>query len=66
MFDRCSYKVWEINIAVCTRLEFDDSRLIYCMGYDFYMYVNLISHLNTLSIDDVMYDITTTPEGTLL
>ena len=30
--------VWEINIGVCPRLEFDDFMLFYCLGYDFYTY----------------------------
>ena len=35
---RGSYKVLEINIAVCPRLESDDISLIICLGYDFYIY----------------------------
>ena len=31
------YKVWEINMGVCSRLEFDDITLINCLGYDFYI-----------------------------
>ena len=30
--------VWEINIGVCPRLEFDNIMFIYCLGYDFYIY----------------------------
>ena len=32
--------VWEINIGVCPRLEFDNNNImfIYCLWYDFYVY----------------------------
>ena len=30
--------VWEINIGVCPRLEFDNIMFIICLGYDFYIY----------------------------
>ena len=30
--------VWEINIGVCPRLEFDNIMLFNCLGYDFYIY----------------------------
>ena len=30
--------VWEINMEVCLRLELDNIMLIYCLGYDFYIY----------------------------
>ena len=29
--------VWEINMGVCQRLEFDNM-FINCLGYDFYIY----------------------------
>ena len=35
---RGSYKVWEINIGVCLRLELDNITLINYLGYDFYIY----------------------------
>ena len=35
---RGSYMVWEINMEVCPRLEFDNIMFINCLGYDFYMY----------------------------
>ena len=35
---RGSYKVWEINMGVCPRLEFDNIMFINCLGYDFYIY----------------------------
>ena len=30
--------VWEINMGVCPRLEFDYIMFINCLGYDFYIY----------------------------
>ena len=30
--------VWEINMGVCPRLEFDYIMLFNCLGYDFYIY----------------------------
>ena len=30
--------VWEINMGVCPRLEFDNFMFINCLGYDFYIY----------------------------
>ena len=30
--------VWEINIGVCPRLEFDNIMFINCLGCDFYIY----------------------------
>ena len=30
--------VWEINIGVCPRLEFDNIMFIHCLGYDFHIY----------------------------
>ena len=35
---RGSCMVWEINIGVCPRLEFDNIMFINCLGYDFYIY----------------------------
>ena len=35
---RGSYMVWEINMGVSPRLEFDNSILFNCLGYDFYIY----------------------------
>ena len=32
---RGSYKVWEINMEVCPRFEFDDITLVNWLGYDF-------------------------------
>ena len=30
--------VWEINIGVCLRLEFDNIMSFNCLRYDFYIY----------------------------
>ena len=30
--------VWEINMGVCPRLEFDNTMLFNHLGYDFYIY----------------------------
>ena len=35
---RGSYMVWEINMGVHPRLEFDNIMLFNCLGYDFYFY----------------------------
>ena len=37
VIERGSYKVWEINMGVCPRLEFDNIMFINCLGYDFYI-----------------------------
>ena len=54
--------VWEINMGVCPRLEFDNSDL----GMTFIFVVHLSFYANPLLIYDVMYDITTIPQGTQL
>ena len=36
--ERGSCMVWEINMGVCPRLEFDNIMFINCLGYDFYIY----------------------------
>ena len=39
IFDqRGSCMVWEINMGVCPRLEFDNIMLFNCLRYDFYIY----------------------------
>ena len=35
---RGSFMVWEINMGVCPRLEFDNIMFINCLEYDFYIY----------------------------
>ena len=37
-YERGSYMVWETNIGVCLRLEFNNITFIDCLGYDFYIY----------------------------
>ena len=57
----------KINMGVCPRLEFDDIMVVNCMAYDFYIYVAFdLFYRNPLSIYNAIYDINTTPEGTLL
>ena len=51
--------VWEINMGVCPRLEFDNIMFISCLGYDFYIY-------GAFEFYGVMYDTTTIPQGTQL
>ena len=46
--------VWEINMGVCPRLDFDNIMFINCLRYDFYIY-------GAFKFYDVMYDITTIP-----
>ena len=55
--------VWEINMGVCPRLEFDNIMFINCLGYDFYTYGAYECLFNSipLLIYDVMYDVTTIP-----
>ena len=38
LLERGSYKVWEVNMEVCPRLEFDNIMFIDCLGYDLYTY----------------------------
>ena len=58
--------VWEINMGVCPRLEFDNIMFINCLGYDFLFMVHLSFYAIPLLIYDVMYDIPTIPQGTQL
>ena len=37
-YQRGSFMVWEINMGVCPRLEFDNIMFINCLEYDFYIY----------------------------
>ena len=37
-FKRGSCMVWEINIGVCPRLNFDNIMLFNCLGYNFNIY----------------------------
>ena len=38
ILQRGSFMVWEINMGVCPRLEFDNIMFINCLGYVFYIY----------------------------
>ena len=38
ILERGSFMVWEINMGVCPRLEFDNIMFINCLEYDFYIY----------------------------
>ena len=37
-YKRGSCMVWEINMGVCPRLDFENSMLINCLGYKFNIY----------------------------
>ena len=60
-WQRGSFMVWEINMGVCPRLEYDNIMFINCPGYDFYIFGALSFYAIPLLIYDVMYDITTIP-----
>ena len=51
--------VWEINMGVCPRLEFDNIMFSNCLWYDFISMVHLGFYAIPLLIYDVIYDITT-------
>ena len=54
--------LWEINMGVCSRLEFDNIMFINCLGYDLYIkMVHLSFYAIPLLIYDAMYDMTTIP-----
>ena len=53
--------VWEINMTVCPRLEFDNNMLFNCLGHDFIFMVHLSFYAIPLLIYDVMNDITIIP-----
>ena len=44
--------VWEINMGVCPRLEFDNIMFINCLGYDFYIYgaFEFLSDLGSITL----------------
>ena len=50
--------VWEINMGVCPRFEFDNIILFYCLGYNFNIYGVFEIYAIPLLIYDVMNDIT--------
>ena len=54
--------VWEMNMGVCPRLEFDNIILFNCLEYYFYIYGAFeFFYAILLLIDDVMNDITIKP-----
>ena len=63
-FQRACYRVWEINMGVCPRMEFHENMCIYCLGYD--CYKNGVSSCKCNSNYDVKYDVTSIAEGTPL
>ena len=58
--------VWEINMGVCPRLEFDNILFTNWLGMTFTFMVHLSFYAIPLLIYDVMYDITTISQGTKL
>ena len=54
--------VWEINTGVCPRLDFENTMLFNCQGYNFNIY-GAFEFFNAipLLIYDVMNDITIIP-----
>ena len=55
------FMVWEINMGVCPRLEFDNIMSIIVWGMTFVFMVHMSFYAIPLLIYDVMYDITTIP-----
>ena len=53
--------VWEINMGVCPRLDFENIMLFNCLGYNFKFMVSLSFYAIPLLIYDVMNDITIIP-----
>ena len=53
--------VWEINMGVCPRLEFDNIILFNCLGYGFYISGAFDFYAIPLLVYDVMNDITIIP-----
>ena len=60
--------VWEINMGVCPRLEFDNITFIKYLFFimTFIFMVHLSFYAIPFLIYDVMYDITTIAKGTQL
>ena len=58
---RGSFMVWEINMGVCPRLEFDNIMFINCLGMTFIFMVHLSFYAIPMLIYDFMYNITTIP-----
>ena len=53
--------VWEINMGVCPRLDFENIMLFNWLGYNFNIMVRLSFYAIPLLIHDVMNDITIIP-----
>ena len=53
--------VWEINMGVCPRLDFENIMLLNCLGYNFNIYGAFEFLAIPLLIYDVMNDITIIP-----
>ena len=49
LYERGSYMVWEMNMGVCPRLEFDNFMFINFLGYDFYMYCAFVFLCNSIA-----------------
>ena len=59
--ERGSCMVWEINMGVCPRLDFENIMLFICLGYNFNIYGAFEFLCNCMLIYDVMNDITIIP-----
>ena len=57
--ERGSCMVWEINMGVCPRLDFENIMLFNCLGYNFNIYGAFEFLCN--SIANLMNDITIIP-----
>ena len=53
--------VWEINMGVCPRLDFDNIMLFNCLEFNFNIYGAFEFLCNSILIYDVMNDITIIP-----
>ena len=58
---RGSCMVWEINMGVCPRLDFENIMLFNCLGITLIFMVNLSFYAIPLLIYDVVNDITIIP-----
>ena len=58
---RGSCMVWEVNMGVWPRLDFENSMLFNCLGYNFNIYGAFEFYAIPLLIYDVMYDSTIIP-----
>ena len=58
--------VWEINMGVCPRLDFDNIRYLIVWGITLIFMVRLSFYAILLLIYDTMNDITILPQVTML